>query len=151
MSDLRDQFFDELMTKLNDAGIKAIIRLSYPINGATIKLNGTALFKVLKVPNPFKRNGVAIYRKLSPDVILKLGGKRMRGKNDWVGAPLTTTNYSQMMEILFGVAERANHLRNVKMGKAILNISPVHWGDEEKEFFNKSDIKSKVKPKKRRI
>lgn len=140
MADLRDQFFEELSEKLNNAGIKAIIKKCDPINGRTIKLKGTALFKVLRVPNPFRRRGVAIYRKLSEDIIERLGGKRMRGNNPWVAAPLTDTNYIQMMEVLFGVAKRVNDVRNVRMGKVISSI-------EKEETYGKR----RVRPKKRII
>jgi hypothetical protein len=113
--DLREKFFEELLSSLNKAGIKAIIKISTPTNGRTIKLNGVALYKVLNVPNPFKNRGVAIYRKLTDKAIAQLGGKRVNGKNDWVGAPLTELNYKDMKDILFSVAYGANQSRTNKI------------------------------------
>ena len=115
--DLREQFFDELLEKIYSSGIKAIIKISTPLNGRTIKLNGVALYKVLNVPNPFKNIGVAVHRRLSDKSIAILGGKRVNGKNDWVGAPLTETNYDTMMEMLYVIASNANRERSSKIKK----------------------------------
>lgn len=141
MVDLRDSFYFELKQKLNDAGIKAIIKFSEPAGGKSIKLNGIALFKVLKTPNPFKNLGVAIYRRLTDSAIEKLGGERVKGKNDWVRAPLTDLNYKPMMNLLFSCAERANMVRNRKMSGA----------RKKNELDPPKVSKPKARPKKKRL
>ena len=153
MTDSRDQFFDELRQKLNDAGIKAIVKVSEPANGKVIKLEGVALFKKLTVPNPFKSQGVAIHRRLSDTAISQIGGKRIKAKNDWVSAPLTTGNYEIMMKILFLLAEKTNASRNTSMGKArkrlkeepIAGPYPTPLPGEVKAPKKKSKIKKKKK------
>ena len=145
MADLREKFFDELLAKLSGAEIKAIIKISTPLNGRAIKLNGVALYKILTVPNPFKDRGVAVYRKLTDKGIAILGGKRVAGKNDWVGAPLTSSNYDEMMEILFNIANRANKIRNAKMTGASVSLPISH---DKKNKSKKLKIKRKVKNEK---
>ncbi len=142
MADRRDDFYYELKERLDVAGIRAIVKTSEPAGGKCIKLNGVALFKILDTSNPYKNLGVAIYRKLTDTAIAKLGGQRVKGKNDWVRAPLTETNSKLMMDILFSVAERANHVRNRKMSGA------------RKVKGKEPDItltKTKASPKKRKI
>ncbi len=118
MTDLRDQFFEELKAKLDSAGIRAIVKYSHPANGKVIKLEGIALFKKLDVPNPFKSQGVAIHRRLNDAAIAQIGGKRIKAKNDWISAPLHSGNYQIMIDILFLLADRTNTARNSSMGKA---------------------------------
>jgi len=144
VEDIRKKFYDELKTKLEAAGIKAIIKCGGPVNGEVIKLNGIALFKVLKIANPFKHRGVAIYRKLSDSAIQALRGKRAKGKNDWVGAPLTEENYDEMMKILFHIAVQSNRIRNAKMRTASERMAIENFAILESE-------KAAVTPKKKRI
>jgi len=138
VEDLRAKFFDELLHNLRTAGIKAIIKVVNPANGPTIKLNGICLYKSLQITNPFKDRGVAIYRNITDDAIKAIGGKRSRGKNDWVGAPLTKENYAKLMEILMKVAGRKNMVRDTKMKKADVRIKK-----EEKKNKRATKVKAK--------
>jgi len=138
MADLRTKFFDELKENLRDEGILALIKVSDPTNGHTIKLNGVALYKVLTGSNPFKSRGVAIYRNLTDVTIERLGGKKSSGKNKWVAAPLTEENYKEMMQVLLTVSKQANLIRNSKISKA---------GKEYQKEMPEIESKKKIKPK----
>ena len=117
MEDLREKFFKELEEFLAQNKISALTKIDHPSNGSVIKLNGIALYKVLKTPNPFKQLGVAIYRNLTDGMVAKLGGKRAKGKNGWVAAPLTDQNYNDMFDVLSNVALQNNIHRNKQMQK----------------------------------
>ena len=117
--DIRHQFFVELEKKLDENGIKAIVKKANSASGPTIKANGIALFKILYTPNPFGKSGVAIYKRLEDDFVELVGGKRAGGKNQWVSAPLNEKNYAIMMNGLFSTINKLNEIRNIKMARAI--------------------------------
>lgn len=137
MEEIRDKMFRELTEFLTANRITALVKIDHPVSGSVIKLNGVALYKVLKTPNPFKTNGIAIHRNLSDQAIQKIGGKRAKGKNAWVAAPLTNFNYDTVFNILTGIAQTANSSRSKQMNKFITQA--------------KKEKKAKeVKPKKKR-
>lgn len=165
MVDQRDIFYQELLGELERRGIRAIIKVNNPVNGNVIKLNGVALYKVLKTPNPFgSSSGVAIYRKLTDKAIEEVGGKRVKGKNRWVGTKLHNGNYDKLMRILVAVADTSNYHRSEKMAKKknsyvdkSIRLSDLKVRKEktiEEMIEWKEDKKKperKVKPKKRRV
>lgn len=137
MEEIREKMFRELIEFLKTNRITALIKIDHPPSGSVIKLNGIALYKILNNPNPFKKNGIAIHRNLSDQAILKAGGKRAKGKNAWVAAPLNSYNYQDIYTILTNVALNANSSRNRQMRRSIVEI--------------KKEKKAKeVKPKKKR-
>jgi len=148
MADLREKFYYELKEKLEKANIKAIIKISNPSNGFTIKLNGIALFKAIVGSNSFKERGVAVYRNLTDAAIALIGGKRSKGKNKWIVAPLTPENYLRMMEILFVVAQKANEIRNRGMSKAGIRQRKLIEENEIKKGESNKKIVPKPKKKK---
>lgn len=138
MEEIREKMFRELKGFLEANRITALVKIDYPISGSVIKLNGVALYKVLKTPNPFKANGIAIHRNLSDQAIQKIGGKRAKGKNAWVAAPLTSFNYDTVYSILTGIARVANRSRNKRMDKFIIAA-------------RKEKKAKEVKPKKKKV
>ena len=141
MEEIREKMFRELKEFLEANRITALVKIDYPISGSVIKLNGVALYKVLKTPNPFKGNGIAVHRNLSDHAIGTIGGKRAKGKNAWVAAPLTSFNYDAVYSILTGIARVANRSRNNRMNK----FRRTKIIEEKKEKKAKE-----VKPKKKR-
>lgn len=137
MEEIREKMFRELKEFLTTNEIAALIKIDNPVGGPVIKLNGIALYKVLKTPNPFKHQGIAVYRNLSDYAILTIGGRRAKGKNAWVAAPLNSHNYDKIFSILTDIALKANFSRNQQMNTFITKA--------EKEKKTKE-----VKPKKKR-
>ena len=131
MEEIREKMFRELTEFLKTNRITALVKIDHPVSGSVIKLNGVALYKALKTPNPFKANGIAIHRNLSDQAILKIGGKRAKGKNGWVAAPLTNFNYDTVYTILTEIARNANRSRSKQMNK-----------------FRRTRIKEEIKEKK---
>ena len=137
MEEIREKMFRELREFLTVNRISALVKIDYPASGSVIKLNGVALYKVLNTPNPFKKSGIAVHRNLSDQAIQKIGGKRAKGKNGWVAAPLNSYNYPDIFAILTQIALSANSSRNKQMRRSIVEIKK-----EKKE--------KEVKPKKKR-
>ena len=142
MEEIREKMLRELTEFLKANRITALAKIDHPVSGSVIKLNGVALYKVLKTPNPFKANGIAIHRNLSDQAIQKIGGKRAKGKNAWVAAPLTNFNYDTVYTILTGIARTANSSRSKQMNK--FRITRIKEEKKEKKA-------KEVKPKKKRI
>ena len=115
--DLRETLFNELVTELKEKGIRAIIRIGYPENGATIKLKGIVLYKILKVENPFKNKGIVVYRHMANSDLEKIKGRRASGKNNWTCAPLYPENYHAIKNILVKIATSFNTARNSQFNK----------------------------------
>jgi len=122
MEEIREKMFRELREFLTVNRISALVKIDYPASGSVIKLNGVALYKVLNTPNPFKKFGIAVHRNLSDQAILKIGGKRAKGKNGWVAAPLNSYNYQDVFTILTDIAGKANSSRNKQMRRSIIEI-----------------------------
>ncbi len=141
MEEIREKMFRELTEFLKANRITALVKIDHPVSGSVIKLNGVALYKVLKTPNPFKTNGIAIHRNLSDQSIIKIGGKRAKGKNGWVAAPLTNFNYDTVYTILTGIARTANSSRSKQMNK--FRMTRIKEEKREKKA-------KEVKPKKKR-
>jgi hypothetical protein len=115
MEEIREKMLRELKEFLTANKITALIKIDHPVGGSVIKLNGVALYKILKTPNPFKNNGIAVHRNLSDHAISTIGGKRAKGKNAWIAAPLTDFNYDSVFTILTKIALSANSSRNKQM------------------------------------
>jgi len=115
MEELRLRFFEELKSKIERRIKSPIILFSRPKNGETIKLNGVVLYKILRVPNPWKKRGVAVYKRLTDSALDVIGGRRSKGRNKWIGCALTEANYSILMEILLETCEKATISRGIKM------------------------------------
>lgn len=113
--DLRKTFYNELKDSLTKHGITAIIKEANPENGPTIKLSGKVLFKSISLANHYGTRGVVLHPSLSDEVIATLGGSRAKGKKNYVIAPLTTTNYAEMMEVCIQLALNMNMLRSSSM------------------------------------
>ena len=117
MEEIREKMFRELTEFLKANRITALVKIDHPVSGSVIKLNGVALYKVLKTPNPFKANGIAVHRNLSDHAVGTIGGKKAKGKNAWVAAPLTSFNYDTIYKILTEIARNANSSRSRQMNK----------------------------------
>lgn len=141
MEEIREKMFRELKEFLTTSKITALVKIDYPVSGSVIKLNGVALYKILKTPNPFKSSGIAVHRNLSDSAIGTIGGKRAKGKNAWVAAPLNDFNYLTVFRILTDIARNANTSRSKQMSK----FRRTKIIEEKKEKKAKE-----VKPKKKR-
>jgi len=141
MEDIRERMFRKLSEFLKANKITVLVKIDHPVSGSVIKLNGVALYKILKTPNPFKANGIAVHRNLSDHAIGTIGGKRAKGKNGWVAAPLTNFNFDSVFNILTSTAKNANSSRSKQMNK----FRKTRIIEERKERKAKE-----VKPKKKR-
>lgn len=140
MEEIREKMFRELKEFLQKNKITALVKIDHPISGSVIKLNGIALYKVLKTPNPFKTNGIAVHRNLSDQAIQKIGGKRAKGKNSWVAAPLTNFNYGSVFDILINVARHANTSRSKQMNKFVTQAKKEKKAKEVKAKKKKTSL-----------
>jgi hypothetical protein len=97
---LRKKMFDELKVELEG---NRLVKFSEPKSGETVKFRGKVLYKAFRISNPWKNNGVVVYRGLTETALEVLGGKLNGGKKKWSGAPLTDKNYTEMYAMLLSV------------------------------------------------
>lgn len=142
MEEIRDKLFNELTAFFQTNKVTALIKIDHPASGSVIKLNGIALYKILKTPNPFKNSGVAIYRKLSDKAIFEIGGKRAKGKNPWIAAPVTSVNYQIIFKILTQIALNANLTRNKRMRTVIAKIKKEKEVKPKKKKFKEEALRT---------
>ena len=120
--DLREQFFNELVDKLNKEEVKRL-KISNPANGKTLKLNGIVLCKISK-NNPYKDAGLVIWKHLTQAALDLVGGMRAKGKKDWAAAPLTIENYSNLNKLLVDVAIKSKSFKTTMRPKRTRKRTP---------------------------
>jgi len=103
---LRKSLFDDIYSKFTLEENKNLLSAVFPDNGETIKVNGIVLYKILRISNPWGKNGIAVHKKLTDTAIMAIGGKRSQDKKGWIGCALTNANYNLILDILVDVAKK---------------------------------------------
>ena len=100
---LRRKMYDELREEFRD---HKLIKFSEPKSGETIKFKGTVLYKAFRISNPWRNDGIVVFRGLTESALEIIGGKISKGKKKWSGAPLTDKNYEDVFKMLKSVVNR---------------------------------------------
>lgn len=145
---LREKFYNELKSKLQKGDERGLITYAKPSNGETIKINGIVLYKILRIPNHWGKNGIAVHKKLTDIAIKAIEGKRSKDKKSWIGCALTEENYNRLMFILSDLGRKIFDAKKSKtMGKRIRKtISKI---DPEITQEIKPPFKKKLFPRKK--
>jgi hypothetical protein len=116
--DLRKSLLKELSFYIKNKKIhEKAIRIGRPDNGETIKLNGLVLYKILRTPNPWRKRGIVVYKKITDSAIERIGGKRSNDKKEWVGCALTEENYEIILRILKSIIDKMEIIKPIKKEK----------------------------------